>query len=320
MNAPTAARSSAPPDAPSSALTAAPPTPPRAFTPKEGLAPGTGLSYLRAGSGEPVVLLHGLAGAKELWWSTMRALAPSYDVLALDWPRSVREDPDPDGGLLQTLARLTIESCTALGIERPRLVGPSRGGNVAARAAIAAPSGVARLALVDAAVDARYLPAWVRLAVRLRRAEHVVRLNRLVLLPLAWLGALLPPDIGGGLVLPLAKRISYASKYADADLVTSLLALHGGSLGEAVRAIAQPTLVLTGAHDPLVHPDQARELTRLIPRAELYVLPGALHNPMDERPSAFSAALLRFLRAHPLPPAAAPHGVPTSREEAQRGA
>ena len=62
-----------------------------------------------------------------------------------------------------------------------------------------------------------------------------------------------------------------------------------------VSEVQVPTLIVWGAADTWVSPDEGAWLERAIPGAERIVLDGAGHLPMHERPEAFQAALLDFL-------------------------
>jgi pimeloyl-ACP methyl ester carboxylesterase len=57
------------------------------------------------------------------------------------------------------------------------------------------------------------------------------------------------------------------------------------------------TLVVAGASDGLVPPAYAAEFVRLIPRAELAVIPNAGHYPLIEQEDQFIAAVGKFLSA-----------------------
>ena len=269
------------------------------FEPENGEVPGVGLRYLRAGAGAPVVFLHGWGASKELLWGTLRALAPEYDVIAFDWPGRDSQPPEQAEALLEALANRAIAAAIRLGLERIALVGHSLGGNVAARMALQAPWLVTRLILVDAAIDARYYPRLSRLYLHPRVGQTVMRLNHRASRAFGAFGARIPNDHHGGFLLPWARRSYYMSRVDSAVLHTYLTAILQGSLGDLVRGITQPTLVISGTRDPTVSPRQARELARTIPDAELAMIRGAFHNPMDEQPAAFRQALRGFLHRAP---------------------
>lgn len=276
------------------------------FLPAPGILRRTGLASLSAGEGGAVVLLHGWGGFKEMWWGTMRALAPSHRTVALDWPGHGSVALERGRPVLDALAELTLDACAELGLEDVALVGHSFGGNVAVRAALLRPDLVSRLVLVDASIDAAYLSPTSRISAHPRAGRHLMRLNRVVGWPIGRLGARVPHEHGGGFVLPFVRGQHYLRRVEPDILVEYLRALRAGSLGERVREIVQPTLVVAGERDFLVHPEQARRLAEAIPHAHLHTLPRAYHCPMDESPAAFYRALLGFLGAHP------PDGRPAS--------
>ncbi len=262
-----------------------------------------GLQYLEAGAGHPVMLLHGWAAFKEIWWGTLRALAPRYRGIALEWPGHGSSPPIAEIKQLSDLAALAAQSCELLGLERVTVAGHSMGGRVAALLALLQPRLVARLVLVDAALDPQHIAPYARRMLQPRVLERSITLCR-------WLGngfgRLVPPaahDHRGGLLRPALRRARYNALADPATLHHYVSSLYEESLEERLPEITQPTLVVSGTRDPLVRPQQAREAARLIPNAQLELIPRALHNPMDDRPAEFYRVLLRFLDATPLPEA-----------------
>ncbi|GAA2067823.1 alpha/beta fold hydrolase [Streptomyces albiaxialis] len=91
------------------------------------------VAYERRGSGEPVVLLHGIGHHWQAWEPVLTALSASYDVIALDLPGFGASPPLPVGVPygLETMVPLLADVCAALGVERPHVVGNSLGGLLA---------------------------------------------------------------------------------------------------------------------------------------------------------------------------------------------
>ena len=101
------------------------------------------------GSGQAIVLLHGLASTCHIWDLVAPLLSESFAVVALD-QRGHGESDKPDGGYdFQTVCGDLHGFVEALGIESPVLAGHSWGGDVALEHAVAHAGAVRGLALVD---------------------------------------------------------------------------------------------------------------------------------------------------------------------------
>jgi 2-hydroxy-6-oxonona-2,4-dienedioate hydrolase len=68
------------------------------------------------------------------------------------------------------------------------------------------------------------------------------------------------------------------------------------NLGEELNQIKQPTLLVWGNNDTITPPFVAREFNRLIPNSELYFIDKCGHAPMMEVPDEFNVILLKFLK------------------------
>ncbi|MEV6302336.1 4,5:9,10-diseco-3-hydroxy-5,9,17-trioxoandrosta-1(10),2-diene-4-oate hydrolase [Actinoplanes sp. NPDC051861] len=110
------------------------------------------LAFHRSGAGSPVVLLHGGgpgASAKSNFGRTVPALAPHFDVLAVDQPGYGGSLDDPITGQYFTHAASGLASLLdKLGIEQVDLVGNSLGGGTAVRFALNFPHRARRLLLM----------------------------------------------------------------------------------------------------------------------------------------------------------------------------
>lgn len=68
---------------------------------------------------------------------------------------------------------------------------------------------------------------------------------------------------------------------------------------ENFAQVLAPTLVLIGDRDELVPVEEATEMYRLLPRAELAVIPGAVHGSFfSEKVAPFQSIMLEFLLRH----------------------
>jgi pimeloyl-ACP methyl ester carboxylesterase len=235
---------------------------------------GRPVRYGVAGAGDPVVLIHGLAGSWRWWRPSIPALAEHYLVHLVDLPgfgltrRGQRF-------VLGEAADWLLEWMRAIDLEAVHLVGHSMGGYIAVHLAAAAPEAVRRLVLVA--------PAG---------SEH----GRTMLgygLPLLVTVCHLAPSF-----LPVLARDALRS--GPVTVWRAARQLLGGDLSESLQRVTVPTLLIWGAHDRLVPPVIGRGLRAAMPCARLLIIEGAGHVPMYERPREFDAAVLAFFAGQPV--------------------
>jgi pimeloyl-ACP methyl ester carboxylesterase len=129
------------------------------------------LSILSAGSGEPVLMIHGLGATKGSFLPTVAALAGSFRTIALDLP-GFGDSDKPLGAAYdaQFFARAVADLMDALGLRRAHLIGNSLGGRVAIELGLRYAERVGRLALLAPSLAWQRTRPWAPL-VRLLRPE-----------------------------------------------------------------------------------------------------------------------------------------------------
>src|SRR6516162_11880095 len=88
------------------------------------------LNYHRAGSGPPLVLIHGIGSRWQVWDPVLPLLEAHREVIALDLP-GFGDSPMPAPGTppgVASLTRLVSEFLDGLGLDRPHVAGNSLGG------------------------------------------------------------------------------------------------------------------------------------------------------------------------------------------------
>ena len=105
------------------------------------------IHYARAGTGEPVVLLHGWPQTSYCWHKIFGGLASRHTVIAPDLRGYGRSDKPREGYDKRTMATDVSELVRSLGFEQVSVVGHDRGGRVGHRWALDRPEEVARLAV-----------------------------------------------------------------------------------------------------------------------------------------------------------------------------
>src|SRR4051794_16215215 len=110
---------------------------------------GRPISYLRAGAGEPLVLLHGIGGNAGQFRRQLDALSDAYDVLSWDAP-GYGESGDPaDDWTMADYAAVLAGFLDTLGFERMCLLGHWWGGVLATEFYRLCPARVRALVLSD---------------------------------------------------------------------------------------------------------------------------------------------------------------------------
>jgi pimeloyl-ACP methyl ester carboxylesterase len=107
------------------------------------------LSTIEAGTGEPVLLLHGLGATKASFLPTLDALAPSYRAIGVDLPGFGDSDKPLFGAYDPPyFARAMTALLDALELDSAHVVGNSMGGRVALELGLAHSDRVKRLVLL----------------------------------------------------------------------------------------------------------------------------------------------------------------------------
>jgi len=259
---------------------------------------GYPIAYAEAGSGTPVVMVHGTLGDQRSFTGQMEAFGAQYHAIAISlrhcWPDTWREDGD------FTIARHTADVAGfihGLGKGRVHLIGHSRGGHIAFRVAQHHPELLASVVLLEpggeldeslggAPPAGNQASAFARAAALI--AEGKVEEGLTVVAehtggPGAW-----------------AKR-SEARKKVNRDNATTLL----GQIKEQRKPYARAEAAGIKTRTLLVGGDQSQPqfgrildaLEGAMPNAQRVTIARAAHSVQADNPADFNAAVLRFLAA-----------------------
>ncbi len=111
---------------------------------------GVKLHYLAAGTGDPVILLHGYAQTSHMWRPLMAELAKSHSVIAPDLRGFGGSDKPAQGYEKKALAQDIHGLAASLGLRRVKVAGHDIGLMVAYAYAAQFPEEIERIALMDA--------------------------------------------------------------------------------------------------------------------------------------------------------------------------
>jgi pimeloyl-ACP methyl ester carboxylesterase len=232
-----------------------------------------------APDGPPLVLLHGFTSTGAFWSEQLAALGERYRLIVPDW-RGHGRTANPAGPAAMThrrFARDVIGLCRALGLERAVFCGESSGAMLLLTLGLEAPGLAGALILAGCThFYADELRAWWRTQTPETVADEARR---------------------------AALRAAHTAEGPDQwrTVVGAWLALadhaHADDFPEpeALRALAAPTLIVHGDRDRFFPVEVPTALYRLLPDAELCLLPQTGHAPPRERPAWFNAIALDFL-------------------------
>lgn len=270
---------------------------------------GTSLFHRSCGSGQDVVLAHGLGASHAFWYpKIVPELARNHRVTVYDLRGHGRSAMPDSGYRLPVLADDLVGLLDSLGIRRAHLIGHSFGGAIALELALRLPERVASVVVADSRLLAggreRATRNWdgfegwqAELAKSGVQVDHRTPLDHHMLARLARQSVRRPgrspagtPFAGFGAGgrsgqrwLELLARTSAASELDS-----------GSSIAAArLRGLEPPALAIYGARSFAL--PSGRRLARTAPRCQLLVIPRAGHFNPVAAPTPFLAGVRRFL-------------------------
>ncbi|MRH86559.1 alpha/beta fold hydrolase [Nocardia sp. SYP-A9097] len=252
------------------------------------------MNHHRAGSGEPLVLVHGVGSHWQVWEPIIDTLAESFDVIAVDLPGFGDSEPLPNT-TVTTLADALVDFLAAEGIENPHLGGNSMGGGIILDLAA---RGLARSVTAYSPIGFWDTPGRVWCQQALGRAEQLSRVlhpaipallgnaaGRTTFLSLV-LGK--PWDVDPRIAVDIVEGVLGADGF-DAALAS----FTGFRLPDRTRLEHIPITIAWGSRDILLtYATQARRAREVLPGARHVTLHGSGHTPFYDDPAGCSRLLL----------------------------
>ena len=247
----------------------------------------------------PIILIHGTSASLHTWVDWVAALSPHRRVIRMDLPGFGLTGPAPDADY--SMARYTgfmRDLLDLLNIDQAVLAGNSLGGGIAWQTALAHPTRVRQLILVDA-TGYPLQPQSMPIGFRLAQIAWLAPVTQKIL-PRQMIAASVrnvygqPDKVSPALVdryyeltlregnrASLMQRFQYRS--SDAALA-----------GE-IPQLSLPTLILWGSEDRLIPPDHGQRFHQDMAGSQLKMFKGLGHVPHEEDPEATVQAVKSFL-------------------------
>ena len=246
----------------------------------------------------PIVLLHGTGSSLHAWEGWAQALKDKRRVIRFDLPGFGLTGPSADGIYsIDNDISVLMAIVDKLGIERCVLGGASLGGGIAWRAALARPSRVERLILVDS-VGYPTTPISQPLGFRLASVPGM-----------DWLLENILPrylveqgfrDVFGDPNRVTAEMVERSMELTQREgnrraFLDRSHQHQGGNLAHRIPELKLPTLIIWGGKDRLIPPSNAERFHRDIAGSTLAIFEDLGHAPEEEDPARTVAAAGQFL-------------------------
>ncbi|MHA5052976.1 alpha/beta fold hydrolase [Streptomyces sp. SD15] len=253
------------------------------------------LSYARVGTGEPLLLLHGIGHHRQAWDPVIHLLAAEREVIAVDLPGFGDSPALPDGLThdLATVVPALGALCEALEIERPHVAGNSLGGLLALE--------LGREKLVRSVTALSPAGFWSPVERRYAFGVLIAMRQAARRLPLPVVERL-SRTAAGRTVLTSTIYARPGRRSPEAVVAETLALAHAEGFAETLRAGSAvqftddlpglPVTVAWGTRDRLLVRRQGIRAKHIIPRARLVRLPGCGHVPMNDDPALVARVIL----------------------------
>jgi pimeloyl-ACP methyl ester carboxylesterase len=262
---------------------------------KDATVFGYRIHYLEAGSGDPVILLHGTGGEGARWMPTIKGLASNFRIIALDQIGFGQSDKPLTTYHSGVFAGFLAGFMKAIGVPRATIVGQSMGAAVALHLAVHHPELVERLVLVDggnyrsASDPPPPPPNWHD---RQIANAGTLEESREYLKKLYYDHSFVTDElVEHNLLLRLR------SAYTIESMQTANARGLGAVTEEEVRAITAPTLLVWGMNDPLSPVANADKLNAALKNSRKVLIDKAGHYPFLEHADKFNQIVLEFLKS-----------------------
>ena len=236
--------------------------------------------YEQAGSGKPLLLLHGWGVSSEIFRPLLYRLAGGRTVFSIDFPGFGLSDAPPHGWGTEEYAETVNGLLQELGVESTDVIAHSFGARVALRLARKYPRRVGRLILTGAAGirSPKKVPAHKKMAAKLAKAAGMLGG------PGRWLKEKIYSIIGSADYLSAGEMREVLVRVVNEDL-TSLL-----------PHIKHETLLIWGDRDEQTPLSDGRKMNAGLSNSRMEIMDGVGHYPFIDRPDEFYALVSDFLK------------------------
>jgi 4,5:9,10-diseco-3-hydroxy-5,9,17-trioxoandrosta-1(10),2-diene-4-oate hydrolase len=274
--------------------------------PRQVTINGFKINYLKTGSGPPALLIHGGNIGWGQWYPNVQSLSSHLTIYLLDLPGAGRSCPLNYAGLdlENNFVKTTRAFIDKFDLSSVTLIGSSTGGWIALRLALLMPDRIHKLILVDSLGFTDYLSLSDRIIGIYPLAQFLAktvfypaRTNRNIEKLLR--SVFFNPDLR---LAPAFIDYFYETMQLSHNLLLiSRLSSFWGMKKEFkmtphLRRVCHHTLVIWGEHDKNMPPHKAAANLRLLPQADIRIMPRVGHIPSLENSREFNHLVIKFLK------------------------
>ena len=264
------------------------------------------LDHHRGGSGEPLVLIHGIGHTWRGWKPMLPHLEERFEVLAVDLPGFGHSAPFPPGldSTPEALADAVEDEMARASFDKAHVAGNSLGGWIAFELARRGRAETVT-AISPAGLQHRREKDWGAGILRGMRwlARNAPAPDPLLRNPVTRT-LLAGPTTGRPWRKDPDELIEESECFASCPGFEATLPHTFHAQPRGLTTLDVPVLILWGTLDVILLPRQGRRFERLIPGAELRYIRGIGHVPMSDAPEELAAAIAGFALERPRAPVA----------------
>jgi pimeloyl-ACP methyl ester carboxylesterase len=282
------------------------------------------LRYFEAGSGPPIVFVHGLLVNANLWRKVVARLSPEFRCIALELPLGSHTLPMPDADLTPDgLADLIADALEALALEEVTLVGNDTGGALCQMVVTRRPERIGRLVLTSCDYRDNFPPQTFRY---LKPAAAIPGAMKLLMLPMHLRAPRRLPFAFGWLVKRTIDQQAEDSYLlagmtipgVERDLKGVIKGLETRYTNEAADRLGEfekPALIAWSREDRFFKPAHAERLAQELPNARLEWIENARSLSPEDEPGRLAELIAGFVHE---PVARTPANPTTTHRRAAR--
>jgi pimeloyl-ACP methyl ester carboxylesterase len=251
---------------------------------------GLNIAYQRAGSGPPLVLLHGFIADSRVWRTQIADLSRDFDVIAWDTPGCGQSDDPREDFTTAEFADCFAGLLASLELGAVHICGLSWGGVMALELYRRHPKSVQSLVLADT------YAGWTGSLGEQAAEERLARcLGESEMAPEEWVPGWVPHAFSDGAPRSVLEELESIMWDFHPVGFRAMSRACAGDFRDILPTIRAPTLLIWGDDDkrsPLACGEAMRDA---IPGSQLVVIPNAGHVSNMEQPEAFNALVREFL-------------------------